>query len=105
MVDWDAAYTGGTNLIVTALIPSTTYNFQIASINSVGTSTLTSVVQINTSTNATVPDPPTALTKDIVNTNASQVALQWTAPTNNGGSPVIGYKIWWDAGTGGAMQV
>jgi hypothetical protein len=27
MVDWDAAYTGGTNLIVTALIPSTTYNF------------------------------------------------------------------------------
>ena len=69
MVDWDAAYTGGTNLIVTALIPSTTYNFQIASINSLGTSTLTPVLQINTSTNATVPDPPTALTRDDANTN------------------------------------
>ena len=28
------------------------------------------------------------------------IGLNWTAPTNNGGSPVIDYRISWDQGTG-----
>jgi hypothetical protein len=52
----------------------------------------------------TVPDPPTTLTKNTTLTNKTLVAFKWTAPVNNGGSPITGYKIYWDAGiTGGTI--
>ena len=33
------------------------------------------------------------------------IGLNWTAPTNNGGSPVIDYRISWDQGTGTGTYV
>ena len=48
---------------------------------------------------ATAPDPPTALTAIAANTTSTSVAFSWTAPANDGGSPVTGYQIIWDQGT------
>jgi titin len=86
---------------VTGLTTGTTYNFRLYANNIVGSSEPTSVFPIIA---ANVPDPPTEFTKDESNSNLTQVALIWTAPINNGGSAVTGYKIRWDAGTGGSMQ-
>ena len=75
----------------------------MAAINSVGTSLTSSTLLILA---ATKPDPPLALTTDNANTNVSQVVFYWTAPINNSGSPITGYKVYWNAGiTGGSMIV
>jgi len=39
----------------------------------------------------TVPSPPTGLAATTV--SSSQINLSWTAPTNNGGATITGYKI------------
>ncbi len=75
----------------------------MAAINSVGTSLTSSTLSILA---ATKPDPPLALTTDNANTNVSQVAFSWTEPVNNSGTPITGYKVYWNAGiTGGPMIV
>ena len=33
------------------------------------------------------------------------IALNWSAPTNNGGSPVIDYRVSWDQGKGTGIYV
>jgi hypothetical protein len=73
---------------VTGLTNGTTYFFQVAAINVVGTgsySTASAGV-----TPATVPGAPTNLTGTPGNLQAT---LSWTAPANNGGSPITGYKV------------
>jgi hypothetical protein len=45
---------------------------------------------------ASVPGPPKDLTIDTTSTNQTQVAFSWTAPADNGGSVVTGYRILWD---------
>ena len=45
------------------------------------------------SAQSTVPDPPTGLTAVRPGNSLTQVNLSWTAPTNDGDSPVTGYKI------------
>ncbi|HEX5457883.1 MAG TPA: spherulation-specific family 4 protein [Candidatus Nitrosotalea sp.] len=42
-------------------------------------------------TNPTVPSVPTGLTGTVP--SATQINLSWTAPSNNGGSAITGYKI------------
>src|SRR5437588_4190719 len=43
------------------------------------------------STGVTAPQPPTGLTATAV--SSSQINLSWTAPSNNGGAAITGYKI------------
>ncbi|TLX83697.1 MAG: fibronectin type III domain-containing protein, partial [Thaumarchaeota archaeon] len=45
----------------------------------------------STGISVTAPQPPTGLTATAVST--SQINLSWTAPANNGGSAITGYKI------------
>jgi len=77
----------------TGLTAGTTYTYRVSAINSVGTSTpsVTASATTTSNTNLTVPQPPTGLTSSVV--SSSQIHLSWTAPSNNGGSAITGYKI------------
>ena len=49
---------------------------------------------------AQVPDAPIQLKNVEKNTNAYQIGITWSAPTFNGGSPLLDYTILFDSGTG-----
>src|SRR5206468_1806312 len=51
-----------------------------------------------TASNITAPHPPTGLTATAA--SSSQISLSWTAPTNNGGSAITGYKIYRSTSSG-----
>ena len=80
--------TGATSCTITGLTNGDTYTFAVVATNSVGTSpaSLPSSAVIP----MTVPDPPTNVSA--VATNGS-VTVKWSAPVNNGGSPITGYTV------------
>ena len=59
MVLYNANFVGGNSLTVTGCTAGVLYKFQIATINAISISTLSSMLQIIA---ASVPDPPTSLT-------------------------------------------
>src|SRR5207245_209698 len=76
----------------TGLTASTTYMYRVSAINSVGTSSPSNTASATTSSIIdTAPGSPTGLTATTV--SSSQINLSWTAPANNGGSVITGYKI------------
>jgi hypothetical protein len=77
-----------TSYTVTGLTNGTAYKFKVAATNSAGTGADSSASA--SITPATVPDAPTAVTGTPGN---GSVALTWTAPASNGGSPITTYRI------------
>ena len=76
----------------TGLAPGTTRHYRVSAINSVGTGTASNVANATTDDAApTVPGAPTGLSATADGT--STIDLDWTAPTDNGGSDVTGYRI------------
>src|SRR5438445_592157 len=75
----------------TGLAPSTTYTYRVSAINSVGTSSPSNTESVHTQSASTIPAAPTSLVANTV--SSSQINLSWSAPTNNGGSAITGYKI------------
>jgi hypothetical protein len=76
----------------TGLATSTSYTYRVSAINAIGTSVPSSTASATTSgTVSTAPQPPTGLAASVV--SSSQINLSWTAPANNGGSAITGYKI------------
>jgi hypothetical protein len=73
----------------TGLAHSTTYTYRVSAINVVGPS-LPSSVSSATTLNI-ISQPPTGLVATAA--SSSQINLSWTAPADNGGSPITGYKI------------
>src|SRR5205807_1200662 len=73
----------------TGLTHATAYTYRVSAINSTGTKTPTTTATATTL--AVVPSPPTGLTATVA--SSSQIDLSWTAPTDNGGSAITGYKI------------
>lgn len=72
--------------VVTGLNPGTTYSILITAINSAGQSSpQTTSIQY-----AVKPYPPINL---VASGGNASVTLTWNAPTNNGGSSIIGYEI------------
>jgi predicted phage tail protein len=71
------------------LLPVTQYSYRVSAINSVGTGSPSNTAVATTLT--AVPGVPTNLQATPV--SGSQINLSWTAPTNNGGSPITGYMI------------
>ncbi|SMH71421.1 putative spherulin 4 [Candidatus Nitrosotalea okcheonensis] len=74
------------------LAASTAYTYRVSAINIVGTSPPSNTATTITSgTVITIPGSPTSLTATTI--SSSQINLSWTAPSNNGGSAITGYKI------------
>jgi len=79
--------TTATTFTVTGLTNGTSYTFQVAAINANGSGGGSDPA---TATPSTVPGAPTSLTATAGN---GQVALSWTAPSDNGGSAITGYTV------------
>jgi len=47
------------------------------------------------------PSQPNTPTLDAANTSASQISVNWQAPSDNGGSPVTSYTLYWKLSTAG----
>jgi titin len=73
--------------IITGLNQSTTYDIQVVAINVVGAGSYSIIV--NGQTDST-PNNPTDLQGSYGN---AQVSLKWTAPNNNGGTPIVNYLV------------
>lgn len=89
-----------TTLLVT---PGITYNFKVRSANAGGESiSFSNVVVIivpespsapSPAPQKTLPAPPASLTGSY-DATSKVLTLSWTAPANDGGSPITGYKIY-----------
>jgi hypothetical protein len=79
-----------TTQTVTGLTNGTQYRFRVQAVNAIGTGAFSTV------TNPVVPAPtaPTAPTI-ILNATAGtqQATVSWTAPSDDGGSPITGYVV------------
>ena len=75
-------------IIVTGLTNGTAYTFTVTATNTQGTGVPSAAS--NSVTPSTVPDAPTIGTA--IRGNA-QVSVAFTAPANNGGSPITGYTV------------
>jgi len=84
----DVDHTVGLTSTITGLTSGQTYSFAIAAHNLAGNSTQTGLVY---SRPFTLPDAPTGLT---VVAGNSQMTLNWTAPTFDGGCNITGYKVY-----------
>ena len=84
------ATTGNTNTTYahTGLSAGTTRHYRVSAINSVGTGAASNV---DNATTTTVPGAPTSLTATASGTTT--INLDWTAPSDNGGSAITGYRI------------
>ena len=75
----------------TGLSAGQTRHYRVSPINSVGTSGPSNVDSATTSAADTAPGVPTGLGANAVGQN--RIDLSWTAPANDGGSQVTGYRI------------
>lgn len=75
------------SVTVTSLTNGTVYQFRVTSINAAGSGVASNSVS---ATPKTTPGAPTGLTASI---GDQFVSLSWTAPADNGGSPVTDYVV------------
>ena len=76
-----------TSYTVTGLVNATSYEFQVAAVNAIGTSSYSAPTAALSP--ATAPDA-VANIATVVSSNRA-VKISWTAPASNGGSPITGY--------------
>ena len=91
---WNAIGSTNTTYTVTGLDKGTEYTFRVRAVNSVGDGTASASVTETTDT--TVPGAPTSLSASVTSTTAD---LSWTAPTDDGGSPITEYQYRFTTGT------
>ena len=97
---WNHTPSMGTSIVVTGLTNGQWYNFQVAGINSAGTG---KVAQASSILVATVPSALNNVSVSVVGPTAT---LGWAAPTNDGGSMVAAYNVYYRvSGSGNWTQV
>ncbi|NBX75308.1 MAG: fibronectin type III domain-containing protein, partial [Proteobacteria bacterium] len=84
-----------TSAIVTGLTNGTAYIFQVAAVNAAGTGSYSS--SSASVTPYTTPGAPTGVGGAAGNT---QVSLEWTAPSSNGGALITDYSIQYSSNNG-----
>jgi titin len=83
----------------TGLATGTAYTYKISAVNPIGTSAASSEASATPKldSTATAPGTPTGVTATAV--SPTRIDLSWTAPSNNGGYPITGYKIQYRIGS------
>ena len=82
------------------IVPGNTYNFKVLAVNSVGQGPLSPLVSRLA---ATVPNPPTNL--QIISQSTTSISFFGSEASNNGGSIVTDFQVWWNAGSGSILSV
>ena len=82
--------TGATTCTASGLTNGTPYTFHVTATNAVGTGPESNAASATPQAAATVPGAPTNLAATAGDTT---VQLTWTAPTDDGGSPITGYTV------------
>src|SRR5574338_205451 len=84
----------------TGLTTGTAYSYKVYAINSVGTSVASSEISVTPTSSSVgaLPGFPTGLTATAM--SPTQINLSWSAPSDNGGYPITGYKIEYRIGSG-----
>ena len=93
-VTWASTGSTFTAYTLTGLDKGTEYTFRVRAVNSVGNGTASTSVTETTAT--TRPGAPTSLSASVTSTTAD---LSWTAPTDDGGSPITEYQYRFTTGT------
>jgi hypothetical protein len=70
---------------------NTTYTYRVSAINPAGPSSPSNTASATTLSGVTIPQPPTGLAATA--STSSEIDLSWSAPGNDGGSPITGYQI------------
>lgn len=78
-----------TSFNATGLTTNLAQTFTVTAINAVGSRVSVASNSV-TPTTTTVPQPPTNV---IATANDAQATVTWSAPSNNGGSPIIDYTV------------
>ena len=91
----------------TGLAPNTTRYYRVRAISGAGPSAWSNVAHATTD-DLTVPGAPTSMratTPALALGGATQIQLSWTRPSNDGGSPITGYRIERAATRGGPWRI
>ncbi len=91
-----ATNVSGTSFTDTGLVNGTTYFYSVAAVNAVGVSPQSG--EASATPQATVPSAPSGL---VASGGNGSVALSWSVPASNGGSPITGYDVYRGTSTGG----
>jgi len=87
-----------TQATFTGLTNGTAYVFRVAAINSVGEGTMSpKSAAVTPAAGASAPGAPTGLQTTRGDT---QVSVSWTAPADDGGSAITGYRVEWSSDSG-----
>jgi Fibronectin type III domain len=85
-----ATTSGATSVVVPGLTNGVSYTFTVTATNAIDTSDPSDPSNSVMPEAPTAPDAPTNVTASPGNASAS---VSWTAPVNNGGSPITGYAV------------